>query len=1404
MRPPHAQPDSPTSASDSPVPSGGNRRKRMWRRGSIALVILALLVGGYCFVSYWLGPILAERLSDQIHEKTDGVYSVEVDAARINLLTNSLLIRDVRVRADSSKTNDFRVEADIPLVQITLPFDQIWKKQPLSLEHVRLFQPNVWAGGRFNKTKSESNIADLFSQQIDVDELAIEGGTFTLRGRKEALAIRDLSLVLDGLHIADSSWRYERLEVGASLEDLNWPLPDSLHQVTLGSLTFSSTDESLIAQNLNLKPLRYDSTTLQASVAVPRLSFDGLQLQDFFQTKKLHLERIEIGTPDIRLVGQAEEKPFSRELSRDFLDALYPKIEPFVKSLKAEEIAIQDARFVQYSHSNQRLRQVEGLDIALKDFALNATSNQKILHSEDIRLEADAYYLMIGDDYELSGKSVWLSTLSRFFQTDSIKLRPQHPRAAYDIEVPSLMIEGLDANEAWFDRKIAVQKIHIAEPAVAVRRAPGIEAANIADLADRDLYSLISGKLNSLEIKDLELEGGTVSVKLEEGNKAPFTAKDVGLWIRDFKLAPNQNKEDARPFNAEDVKLALNADTYSFTLPDSSHQVQLQGIQVSTADSAIIVDSLMLHPLATSTAADNLSLVAPSIVLYGLNALSLIRDGQLEVDRVHIAKPTAHFTQKQNTKAKAISPQNVHAWATRRLRAIGLRTFEIEDAEFSYTRGIDTFHIPSLDFGLENVLVSSILPPEGNDWRFADAVSFTLRQIDEITPDGRFHAKADSVYFNSNEGLIQAIGTHIHEQDSQGMRAYIDVLEAGGFNIFELIEKRKLDLDVIRLIAPQLTFQQNDDTTQVKWETLSEQLALPPWIDMARVQGIQVEHGGITLQKQGQSIEEALSVQQIEVQVLGVTLTADQAKPRLLSDDISLAFQIDDAQFVSADSSVKVRLGHIGVQQSGRVVLLDSIFVQPYDEDKASAFEAFVPRLVLEGVDIQEIVKKRKAALDAIRIVEPSIRLGGDGTTEIKRSDIQAYVQGKGLFPLINIWLDTLQCKQLSVEQASLAASPAKGMRWNAQAVNLNLHDLLVDRYSRVNRYFYAKNFDAQTGGISLILPDSLYNIRLAKSNFNSEKGRIDLEGIFLEPRLGLYEFAQSKGYALDRANLHIPRLRVIDFDTEALLTRQAVHLGQIQILSPSLELFRNAQLPDSFPPKQASMQELLRNVPFPLTVDSTYINNARIRYQLHEDGSDRPGILSFDDISLTSNTFSNDSIFLPNHPETRFDGRCRVMDSVDLELRFRFDNESETDEYTITGLMATAPDLRVFNPMLEPAGFVSIRDGSAEKLAFSIDANMYGASGRMKFYYEDLRVKVLSKKKETFKGFESFMANSFVLRKYNPGSRFLRVGRICYRRDLRRSVFRFWAKSFLSGIQSSLGLRAKEDRIKNLFRLKK
>jgi len=154
------------------------------------------------------------------------------------------------------------------------------------------------------------------------------------------------------------------------------------------------------------------------------------------------------------------------------------------------------------------------------------------------------------------------------------------------------------------------------------------------------------------------------------------------------------------------------------------------------------------------------------------------------------------------------------------------------------------------------------------------------------------------------------------------------------------------------------------------------------------------------------------------------------------------------------------------------------------------------------------------------------------------------------------------------------------------------------------------------------------------------------------------------------------------------------------------------------------------------------------------------------------------------------------MLDSMPLTLRIR---ESYTD--TLAGFWMAVTmkptEIPILNPVLEPLASVQINSGKLEHLEMRAIGREYVSFGEMRFYYRDLKVKILKDgelQKRTFlTNLATFVANKFVIRTNNTD----RLGRVFFIRNRERSMFNYWLKMALSGVASSAGAKNNTKMIK-------
>jgi hypothetical protein len=148
------------------------------------------------------------------------------------------------------------------------------------------------------------------------------------------------------------------------------------------------------------------------------------------------------------------------------------------------------------------------------------------------------------------------------------------------------------------------------------------------------------------------------------------------------------------------------------------------------------------------------------------------------------------------------------------------------------------------------------------------------------------------------------------------------------------------------------------------------------------------------------------------------------------------------------------------------------------------------------------------------------------------------------------------------------------------------------------------------------------------------------------------------------------------------------------------------------------------------------------------------------------------------------------------------FDYKDPLDKYTLRGSVGEM-NLTELNRFLENTAYVQIRDGINKSISFSFDGNEDYAYGKMKFYYNDLKINVLDADTHLQRGhgvsIKSFFANTFVVNSKNPRLLFVREGDIFTERDKEKSIFAYWGKAVVSGLVSSIGAKNNKKEIRDM-----
>ena len=1450
---------------------------KTWRRVlKIAGAILLLLVGAQVYAFFYLGPTLAGRLSKQIHEASQGVYHVDSKHANLNLLNGSLVLRDFSMKPDTVRYHQLSLEGkatanlyDIEIPRLSIQGMEVFeafKTKALDIGRLQVEKPSVRLVHQpmLKQAPADSfRIENLHSltngrlTSLSVAQLEVRNGSFRFNPQRQfsqnAFVAQGISIKIKNFQLdsaasfqTDRSFYAEEIELGVDIHNYSFVTPDSSYEIRIGDFGLSTTKSEAYASDIHVRPRFQEFATYRfegkpipatAELEIPRVLFTGVDFGEIYFDRAVNLDGLKVEQPRLQLTRGEEKKALSEGRSPSLYE-LYPKIAPYLKRIFVGEMEVVQGEIWEKKLMEDTLHRIslQGIDISLRNFQLDSLVKQRLLQSEDIRLDVKDYDFMVGDNaYRLKGQNLWLSTQSQLLLTDSIRLIPG-PNAmsasrgrpqVYEALLPSLVIEGVDAGRTYFKRELDVNKIHLGGPTFNLTNYPQVEREQVSELAQADFYDLISKSLNILIVRDLELEEGTFLFNLDNDQSSnAFEAKEISVQVTNFRLDSTTRSLAQQPFYADDILVEMDIQDYSIMSPDSNHQMTIGKLGISTQDSLIFAEGIKLRPTAKAYAIpDSLKpnlyeVDVPKFQLKGLSALELYLEKSLLLKEIKIEQPLIRFDTYGafRNDTFAFKPENLYQLLKASVMELGVDRLVLEAGTYHQTlHGPDTtvgITLPEVwmeltDFWLDS---TTVMGPE--NLLFAQEIQAKVSGIEQNL-DSLYMMRIGEWGLSTQARSFYMNGVELYAQDDDFVldnmyEASIPHLRISGVEAYEAIIDRALNVDSIVIQNPSLLMTNYPAVEKEKLDSLARSdlySLISGYLKSLQVGNLAVEGGSFSFRDEAEGIDRDFTAKELSVHISNFRLDSaarSQTNNPFYADDIAANLNINHYQFILPDSSYIFQAGRIGVTTGGAAIEIDSIRLIPLKVEGQGA-EILIPRLLLEGVNIPDIYFANTATLNSMRLITPQIRLlaplyqEGDTATETAIADLL----NPPLYALISSYIDYLHIEKIEIQDAQLDARLTDTVPLDIGAINVALKHFEVkeDYMPEDRRFFHAEHVDFTVKDWKFAMPDSMYWVEVDEMGVRTCEDSIYVKGISLIPRHGLYEFGREYGKVTDRIDMKTETLSIAGLDVWRALTGQYLHAKRVRIEGMAFDIFRDKKLPPDPFRRPKLPQELIRNFPFYLHIDNTYIDYGHVTYRERSEEGEVPGVFDLGDIWATISNISNDSVFLNKQLETVINGQARIMKTGNLRARIHISIGDTANSFSYTGILGEM-DIREFNPMLEPTEFVSVKSGIAKKVVFNVSADHHEAKGRIRCYYNDLRVNVLKKRKDRSRGITSFFANSFVVRANNPSKRFLRIGKITYERDPNRSIFNYWIKTLLNGVQSSIGAKGKRDRIKNLFRM--
>ncbi|MDZ7805779.1 MAG: hypothetical protein U5K71_01520 [Gracilimonas sp.] len=476
----------------------------------------------------------------------------------------------------------------------------------------------------------------------------------------------------------------------------------------------------------------------------------------------------------------------------------------------------------------------------------------------------------------------------------------------------------------------------------------------------------------------------------------------------------------------------------------------------------------------------------------------------------------------------------------------------------------------------------------------------------------------------------------------------------------------------------------------------------------------------------------------------------------------------------------KLDFTDIDISLFRRSISVDSISIQP-DSTSPHVKQITATSVSMKGIRLWSLFGDSFPDFNSITVIEPNVK--------ILERDLSSSLFSGNDSGEVNESVEDLATFALFIVNGSGTINTSDGTElFSISDISLEAGDVDINKLLNGSELLFMEHLHIQGAGVKWNIQKDFYDLSIGNFSFDKQARSFSIANMALSPLWPKYEFSEAKGFQLDRIDLDIPELSLSGIDINSLADKH-INVEDLIINEPWMEVFRNKQIDRK---DKSTVKPLLnglaKSIDFSIGVDSITISGGTIIYGEHKPPSDSSAAISFNDLEATLSNirtashpdFSEDTLKL--HVETLF------MESAPLTLDVTYPVFNEYDFHTVKANLGSL-DPNIASDILARSGFVRVEDGLIESLDADFQLNSDSSTGEALILYKNLKISFLDEdtgEQGIGEKFKDFIATNFSIKSENtePDPT---IGKISFEREVEKSIFAFWWKSLLSGIQDTI-----------------
>jgi hypothetical protein len=581
--------------------------------------------------------------------------------------------------------------------------------------------------------------------------------------------------------------------------------------------------------------------------------------------------------------------------------------------------------------------------------------------------------------YQLSFEEIDIDIWERAIKLKKVLLKPDSSKDfyakglsnLYDLELAGLNIDLESLSSIYMERELAIRNVRIIDPQLHIIREKNAPDESFS-LQTGNLYKEISAYLKVLRIDFFNIENAGF-----QQSPSKFDISNIDFSVKNL-LIDSASRPDKK-FYSESIELEIH--NQSFKLGDGIHQLSFDRLLLSTTDSVLTFEKLVLKPLTkahgTFDALDDkivYDITIPKLELKGVDYFSAYRKNHLDMEElsltgssIFLEEQTHNKKDKSVKKGNSLLKQLIEVFDEVRIgkmRLINTNLDIITNDDYEH----DYQHVQSkrADIVLYNFFLDSSNYNFDHREKYFDDVDIIIKDYSSYLPDSVHTINFDLLQLSSFDSTLVFNNFKI-SNNGQGsasdMFLSIDLpkLSLKGLNYIDILIHKKLLIDEMRLQYPNIIFEKKHSKS--KKNEFSPDLIYAMIEENFKIVGIKK----LQLHQGMFSINDQINFERTNLLVTNFNLHNKSNSWYDVLDDVKLDMQ----NMALNDKTIHLKAGRLKLDRMASRLILDDLSIDYLDENKSVSGD--LSNLTISGIDLDSISLGNYLSFDTIGINNPQI-----------------------------------------------------------------------------------------------------------------------------------------------------------------------------------------------------------------------------------------------------------------------------------------------------------------------------------------------------------------------------------------------------------------------------------------------